>query len=62
MNDLYNPVSVFSHPVSLKFLFLADVGLCFLYSVAFKHILQFNKIFKCVFNCTHLDKSPSEWG
>lgn len=63
MNDLYNPVSVSPHPVPLKFLSLAGAGLSFLHSMAFKHILQlFNKIFQCVFNCTHLDKSLWEWG
>lgn len=45
MNDLNNQCLVFPHPVSLKFLWLADAGLSFLYSMAFKHILQlFNKI------------------
>lgn len=65
MNDLYNIVSVFSHPVSLKFLWLAVAGLSFLYSVAFKHTLPlFNNIFKCAFNCTHFNQkwSQSEWG
>lgn len=45
MKDLYNPVSVLSHPVSLNFLWLTDAGVSFLHSMAFKLILQlFNKI------------------
>lgn len=60
---MYNPVSVFPHPVPLKFLWLAGAALSFLCSVAFKHILQlFHKIFQCVFNCTHLmPLIPVEW-